>query len=313
MSLQELLQQIINGLSIGSVYALIALGYTMVYGILKLINFAHGDVYMLGAFIGFWTSSWLIRSCAFFQQHVAAAIFLSIPIAMLGCAVIGLLIERFAYKPLRNAPRLSLLITAIGVSFLLEYLTMALVGPDRQVYQRDLWLSRECALGGGVTISVQRILTIGIALALMLALQWLLRRTRIGKAMRAVATDQDAARLMGIPVDRVISFTFALGSALAGAAGVLIGMQYQVHPLMGVMDGLKAFIAAVLGGIGMVPGAVLGSFALGIIEALVKGAHTRIWGLQPSLLSDAVAFLVLIAILLLKPTGLLGSARREKV
>ncbi len=220
------------------------------------------------------------------------AIFLSIPVAMLGCALLGVLIERVAYRPLRNAPKLSLLITAIGISFLLEYLMMALVGPDQHPYARDPWLSTALPLGGGINISRQRLLAIGVSVVLMVALELLVRFTKIGKAMRAVSTDRDAARLMGINVDGVISFTFALGSALAGAAGVLIGMQFQVYPLMGVMDGLKAFVAAVLGGIGLIPGAMCGAFTLGTVEALVKGLHFVIFGLKPSLLADGVAFVI---------------------
>jgi len=313
MTPSELLQQIVNGISVGSIYALIALGYTMVYGILRLINFAHGDVYMIGAFIGYWVSNWLVRSNAYFQQHVALAIFLSVPVAMLGCAVAGVLIERFAYRPLRLAPRYTLLITAIGISFLLEYLMMLLVGPDRQAYQTDPWFSQQCALGFGVVISNQRLVAVTVAVVLMIALELLVHYTKIGKAMRAVATDQDAARLMGIDVDRIITFTFALGSALAGTAGVLIGMQYQIDPLMGVMDGLKAFVAAVLGGIGLIPGAVCGSFTLGIVETMVKGLHVEFFNLRPSLFADGVAFAILIVILLLKPSGLLGKFAREKV
>jgi len=313
MSWPEFLQQIVNGLAIGSTYALLALGYTMVYGILRLINFAHGDIYMIGAFIGYWTSSLLISSNSYFHQHVASAIFLSIPVAMLGCALLGVVVERVAYRPLRNAPKLSLLITAIGVSFFLEYLMMSLIGPDQRPYERDIWLSQSLALGGGITLSRQRLLAIGVSVALMIALELLVRYSKIGKAMRAVSTDREAAQLMGINVDGVISFTFALGSALAGAAGVLIGMQFQIHPLMGVMDGLKAFVAAVLGGIGLIPGAMCGAFTLGTVESLVKGLNVEVWGMKLSLLADGVAFVVLILILLLKPAGLLGKFRREKV
>lgn len=201
MSLQELLQQVVNGLSVGSIYALLALGYTMVYGILRLINFAHGDIYMLGAFVGFWTSTWLLR-IPILERHPAAAIFLSVPMAMAACALIGVVIERAAYKPLRSAPRYSLLITAIGVSFLLEYLAMAFIGPERQNYHRDPWLSTNLHLAADVTISVQRLLVIAISVGLVLALQGLVQYTRIGKAMRAVSIDQEAARLMGINVDR---------------------------------------------------------------------------------------------------------------
>jgi len=309
---QQLLQQIVNGLSVGSVYALMALGYTMVYGILRLINFAHGDIYMLGAFVGFWTSSWLSRFPGL-VRHPAAAIFLSVPVAMAACALLGVFIERTAYKPLRSAPRYSLLITAIGVSFLLEYLAMAFIGPERQNYHRDPWLSTNLHLATEVSISVQRLLVIVISVGLMLALHAIVQYTRIGKAMRAVSIDQEAARLMGINVDRVISFTFAVGSALAGAAGVLIGMQYQIEPLMGVMDGLKAFVAAVLGGIGLIPGAMVGAYTLGMVETLVKGVDIKLWGVQPSLFADAVAFAILILILLVKPSGLLGKSAREKV
>jgi branched-chain amino acid transport system permease protein len=311
MTLQELLQQLVNGLSVGSIYALIALGYTMVYGILRLINFAHGDVYMVGAFIGFWQSTWLTQKFPYFAAHPASAVFVSVPTAMIGCALLGVLIERLAYRPLRQAPRYTLLITAIGVSFLLEYVMMLFVGPTPQSYTADAWLTDTIRLGGEVTISRQHLIIIGIAVGLMVALELLVKFTRIGKAMRAVATDQDAARLMGINVDGVISFTFALGSALAGVAGVLIGMMYQIAPLMGVMDGLKAFVAAVLGGIGLIPGAVCGAFVLAIVETLVKGVPVQ--GIQLSLFADGVAFAILILILLLKPSGLLGKHTREKV
>lgn len=311
--LQQVLQQLINALSVGSVYALVALGYTMVYGILRLINFAHGDIYMLGAFIGLLLTNWLLRINAYLGGHAATAIFLSVPVAMLGCALIGMLIERLAYKPLRYAPRHSLLITAIGISFLLEYLMQWKFTSTPQAYARDPWLSNEIHLFGDAAISTQRLLVIIIAVVLMIALQVLVQYTKMGKAMRAVSVDQDAARLMGINVDRVISFTFALGSALAGAAGVLIGMQFDVEPLMGIGIGLKAFVAAVVGGIGLIPGALFGSYALSFIETLVKGLDLTRWHIQSSLLADAVAFAILILILLFKPSGLLGKSTRDKV
>lgn len=290
----EFLQQIVNGISLGSVYALIALGYTMVYGIMRLINFAHGDLYMMGAYVGF-LSTVVLR-----LPFVPALM-----ISMVVCALLGILIERVAYKPLRQAPRIALLITAIGVSFALENSMIWAVSPQPRSYP-ELLRSYRLSLGG-LLFSSQQLLLLGTALVLMVALHLLVQRTKAGKAMRAVSFDADAAALMGINVDSVISFTFAIGSALAGAAGLLVGVYYnRIDPLMGVMPGLKAFVAAVLGGIGIIPGAVVGGLLMGIAESLVSGFLSSTY-------RDAVAFAILIVILLVKPTGILGKKAQEKV
>ena len=272
----EFFQQLVNGLSIGSIYALIALGYTMVYGIIKLINFAHGDIYMLGAYVGFISIAQL---------------------AMVVCGVLGVIIERIAYKPLRNATRIAALITAIGVSYFLEYSTQKIMGPGVKTYPSVL--SNQTFHVFGIQIQMQQIY--------ILALQFIVRKTKIGRSMRAVSVDADAAKLMGINVDATISYTFAIGSALAGAGGVLVGMYYNtINPLMGMVPGIKAFVAAVFGGIGIIPGAMFGGFFIGIVEALVTAYGS-------SLYKDAVVYAILILILIIKPAGLLGKNVKEKV
>jgi len=293
--LTQFLQQLINGISLGSIYALIALGYTMVYGIIKLINFAHGDIYMLGAYIGFVCITYL-----------GLGFVPSLIISMILCAVLGILIEKLAYKPLRNAARIAVLITAIGVSLFLEYGTMAIVGPTIRTFPQVFPQSR-FEIIDGVVIKVTQIYILLVTIVLMILLQYIVRMTRMGKAMRAVSTDQDAARLMGINVDRTISFTFAIGSALAGAAGILVGIYYNsIDPLMGMIPGIKAFVAAVLGGIGIIPGAMLGGISIGVIETFVSGYGS-------SLYKDAAAYAILILVLIVKPSGLLGKNVREKV
>lgn len=288
------LQQLVNGLSLGSIYALMALGYTMVYGIIKLINFAHGDVYMIGAYIGFAVTTYTTLG------FVPALI-----IAMAGCAVLGVLIERIAYKPLRASSRIAVLITAIGMSFLLEYVMMFFVGAAVRSYPSVL--DRKVFNIGSIVINTQQIVIIGTAIILMVILQIIVRKTKRGKAMRAVSIDKDAAQLMGINVDSTISFTFFIGSAFAGAAGVLVGVYYNsIDPLMGMMPGLKAFIAAVFGGIGSIPGAMIGGVGIGIIETLVSGYGS-------SMYRDAAVFIVLILILIIKPSGILGKPEGEKV
>jgi len=288
------IQQLINGIALGSIYALIALGYTMVYGIIQLINFAHGDVYMVGAFMAMFLISLL--KIPFFAALI---------LAMVGCAILGIVIERVAYRPLRHQNRLTALITAIGVSFLLEYGMMYFFKPDPRAFPSSFKLHNFQL--GGLVVSSKDILILAISFSLMLLLTYVVNRTKTGKAMRAVSFDHDAARLMGIDVDKTISATFAIGSSLAAAAGVLVGMYYgQIDPLMGIMPGLKAFIAAVIGGIGIIPGAALGGLFLGVTESLVSGAGY-------SMLRDAVAFAILIVILIIKPTGILGKNVREKV
>lgn len=291
----EWIQQLVNGISLGSIYALIALGYTMVYGIVKLINFAHGDVFMVGAFVGFYSIT--ILGLGFFPALL---------ISMAVCALFGVLIERIAYKPLRNATRIAALITAIGVSLLIEYTTIYARGAQPEAYPGDVLPFKSIDILG-VKISSQSLFILGISVLLMILLQFIVHKTKIGKAMRAVSHDMDAARLMGINVDNTISATFAIGSALAGAAGVIFGMYYtKIEPLMGIIPGLKAFVAAVLGGIGIIPGAMAGGMVLGVIEALVSASGYSLW-------RDGAAFVVLILILIFRPSGLFGKNVREKV
>ncbi len=292
--LQQFYQQLVNGISLGSIYALIALGYTMVYGIIRLINFAHGDIYMLGAYVAFFATT--VLKLSFFPALI---------LAMAGAGLAGVIIERFAYRPLRNAPKIAVLITAIGVSLFLEYGGMLAVTPQPRTFP-NLLPSQLFHLGG-VVINSYQIIILVVSLVLMAILTYIVHRTKIGKAMRAVSFDTDTARLMGIDVDRVISFTFAIGSALAAAAGVLVGIYYNsIDPLMGIMPGLKAFVAAVLGGIGIIPGAMLGGVIMGVVEAMVSGFIS-------STFRDAAAFAILILILLFRPSGLLGKNVREKV
>ncbi|MFK9091649.1 branched-chain amino acid ABC transporter permease [Bacillus salipaludis] len=293
--MEQFIQQLVNGVSLGSIYALIALGYTMVYGIVKLINFAHGDVFMVGAFIGFYSIT--ILDLGFFPALL---------ISMAACAIFGVLIERIAYKPLRNATRIAALITAIGVSLFIEYGTIYIRGAQPEAYPNGIVPLKSLEIFG-VKISGQSILILAVSLFLMIVLQFIVHKTKIGKAMRAVSHDMDAAKLMGINVNNTISATFAIGSALAGAAGVVFGMYYtKIEPLMGIIPGLKAFVAAVLGGIGIIPGAMAGGLLLGVIEALVSATGGSLW-------RDAVAFIVLILILIFRPAGLFGKNVREKV
>jgi branched-chain amino acid transport system permease protein len=293
-TLDQFLQQIVNGVSLGSIYALVALGYTMVYGIIKLINFAHGDVYMVGAYVGFAVTTYL--GLGFIPALI---------ISMVTCAVLGMSIEKIAYKPLRNSTRIAVLITAIGVSLLLEYTMMYFVGPEVRSYPK--LLSPKVFKFGNIIINMQQIYIVLTTIVLMIILQYVVNKTKVGKAMRAVSADKDAAQLMGIKVDNTISFTFAIGSALAGAGGVLVGIYYNsIDPLMGMMPGLKAFVAAVFGGIGSIPGAMIGGLSIGMLETLVSGYGN-------SMYRDAAVFAFLILILILKPSGLLGKNTKEKV
>ena len=249
-----MLQQLINGLILGSVYALLALGYTMVYGIIKLINFAHGDIYMMGAFIGYFLIT---------KYHMN--FFVALVLTMVLTAILGVVIEFLAYRPLRNSTRIAALITAIGVSFFLEYSMVRLVGANKHAFPQTLATVKYNL--GPVSVTNVQLIILGVSIFLMLALQFIVQKTKMGKAMRAVSVDSDAAQLMGINVNSTISFTFALGSALAGAGGVLIGLYYNsVDPLMGMVPGIKAFVAAVLGGIGIIPGAAVGGFMICLLE-----------------------------------------------
>ena len=285
--------QIINGLQSGSIYALVALGYSMVYGIILLLNFAHGDIIMAGAYMTFYA----ITS---FHLHPLLSVVLAVAVSTL----LGVVIEKVAYTPLRSAPRLSLLITAIGVSFLLENGAQLLFGADTK--SMDIMVSGNLTLGS-VNISLAALITIVVSVVAMIALTFLVHRTKLGKAMRAVSEDMGAAQLMGINLNRTISFTFAVGSALAGIGSVLYLCAYpQASPTMGSMLGLKAFVAAVLGGIGSIPGAMIGGFAIGLAEALVSAAGLSVW-------KDGVVFAILIVVLLVKPTGILGHPMTEKV
>jgi branched-chain amino acid transport system permease protein len=301
--------QLVAGLTIGSLYALIALGYTMVYGILKLLNFAHGDVYMIGAYIGFFTLTGLGGSEAP-EVSVVVLIVLMFVAAMAGCALLGVVIERFAYRPLRRAPRIAPLISALGVSFFLQQTAVLLWGPIPKEYN-------PYALHGGVlfdtvtvgNLSIQyvQILVIASAVALMVALTLLVRRTKVGKAMRATSFDLEAASMMGINVDRVIAFTFLVGSALAGAAGVMTGLAYgNIQPYMGFGAGLKAFTAAVVGGIGNIQGAMLGGMIIGVAEQLTTGYLS-------SAFQDLIVLSILIVFMLIRPSGILGSPALQKV
>ncbi len=288
------MQQIINGLSLGSIYALLALGYTMVYGIIKLINFAHGDVYMLGAFWGYFIIN---------KYHVDFIV--ALLSAMIVTAFAGMLIEYLAYRPLRNSPRITALITAIGVSYFLENGMSYLFGANTRNFPQVVKQHNYTAFG--INISNIQLLILVTAIILMVLLQLIIQKTKMGTAMRAVAVDQEAAALVGINPDHVISFTFGLGSALAGAAGVLIGLYYNsIDPLMGMTPGIKAFVAAVVGGIGSVPGAAIGGFLIGLLE-------TGVQAIGLSAYKDAAVYVVLILILIVLPSGLLGKNVKEKV
>lgn len=299
--MSELVQYLVNGFAQGSIYALIALGYTMVYGILKLINFAHGELYMLGGFFGI-----------LFLQVMGLPFWATLILTMAVVGLLAVLIERFAYRPLRGAPRIAPLITALGVSIVLLEATRLLAGAQPRAfpqpfedvfYEVGLWIP---ALEG-VIVQRNQLVIFSISIALMLLLNFVVMKTQIGRAMRALSMDFDASRLMGVPIDRVIAFTFFIGAGLAGAGGLLVGMYYnQVEPYMGQLVGLKAFTAAVLGGIGVIPGAVIGSFLLAISEALVVGYGESSY-------RDAIAFGILIFVLMLRPWGLLGKAERVKV
>jgi len=295
MDLSYILSQAINGLQLGSIYALVALGYSMVYGIILLLNFAHGDIIMVGAYVTFYAVT------SFHLNPILAVL-----LAVVACTALGVLIEKVAYTPLRSAPRLSLLITAIGISFLLENGAQLVFGSDTKSMVQTPLISGNISLGGA-SISLAALITIAVSVAAMIALTLLVQKTKLGKAMRAVSEDMGAAQLMGISLNKTISFTFAVGSALAGIGAVLhIGSYFQASPMMGSMLGLKAFVAAVLGGIGSIPGAMIGGFVIGVVETMVTAAGLSTW-------KDGVVFAILIVVLLVKPTGILGRPMTEKV
>ena len=291
--MNQFFMQFINGLNIGSIYALIALGYTMVYGIAKLINFAHGDVIMVGAYI------------SFISMKFGLPWWLAVIISIVVCAVLGVVMEKVAYKPLRNASRISLLITAIGISYLLQNAFQLIFGANPQPYHAFITLP---ALNlGGISIQANYYITFSVSVVLMILLTLFVNKTTMGKAMRAVSEDEGAAKLMGINVDTTISLTFAIGCALAAIAGILYANCYpMINTTLGSLPGIKAFIAAVLGGIGSIPGAVIGAFILGMVEAMTKAYIS-------SQLTDTIVFAILILMLVFKPAGILGKNVKEKV
>lgn len=290
------LSYLVNGISLGSVYAIIALGYTMVYGIAKMLNFAHGDVIMVGAYISFCVT-----------QYLGMPALVSVLAAMVVCTALGIVIERLAYKPLRSAPKLAVLITAIGISYLLQNSAQLIWGSNPKSFNSLINIGSIRLFDGQLLISDEAIVTVLACVLIMIALTLFTGRTKMGKAMRAVSEDQGAARLMGVDVNQTISFTFAIGSALAAIAGVLLCSAYPVlMPTTGAMPGIKAFTAAVFGGIGSIPGALVGGILLGVIEILGKAYVSTELG-------DALVFAVLIVVLLVKPTGLLGKKIHEKV
>lgn len=290
-----ILSQLINGLQLGSIYALVALGYSMVYGIIMLLNFAHGDVIMIGGYIALLTIAAGV--------HPALAVLLTI----VGCVVLAVAIEEIAYRPLRQAPRISLLITAIGVSLLLQNLAQLIWTANTRAFPATSIIPSVSYRIGSLSISLSAIVTIAVSVVSMLALTFLVQKTKMGKAMRAVSEDTGAAQLMGININHTITFTFAIGSALAGIGSVLYCCRYPiVNPTIGSLLGLKAFVAAVLGGIGSIPGAMIGGFAIGLAEVIVTALGLSAW-------TDAVVFAVLIVVLLVRPTGFLGRSMAEKV
>jgi branched-chain amino acid transport system permease protein len=307
MDFEKFVQLTVNGVTLGSVYALVALGFSMVYGILKLLNFAHGDVMMVGAFVGWGALNWL-GGAESPNVAVWILILLLIVASMAACGVLGVVIERFAYRPLRQAPRIAPLISALGVSFFLQNSVLLLYGADFRSYDTDFLIDLDRGIDWGVLrVWTIRLLVIAGAVAMMLGLVLLVDRTKLGKAMRATSHDREAAAMMGIDVDRVIASTFFIGSALAGAAGVLVGLVFfQINHFMGFTYGLKGFTAAVVGGIGSIPGAMLGGLVIGLAEAYTVGYLT-------SSFRDVIVFSILILFLLVRPQGILGKPDVSKV
>ncbi|HEY3773378.1 MAG TPA: branched-chain amino acid ABC transporter permease [Solirubrobacteraceae bacterium] len=305
--MHELIQTIVNGLTTGMLYALIALGYTMVYGILKLLNFAHGDLYMVGAYIGYFVIQWF-GGPGSLSIPVPLLILIMFVLAALGAGVLGVLMERFAYRPLRNAPRIAPLITALGVSFIIENSVLLLFGGFTRSYSTPSFISFSTGIHvGAVDIDAVQLLVFGVSIAMMLGLRLLVDRTRIGKSMRAVASDREAAEMLGINVNRTIAFTFFVGSAMAGVAGVMSGLAFnQISNTIGFLAGLKAFTAAVVGGIGSIPGAMIGGLFIGLCESFASSYISTEY-------TDLIVFGILIATMLIRPTGIFGRPALQKV
>jgi branched-chain amino acid transport system permease protein len=300
-------QELVNGVTQGSLYALIALGYSMVYGVLKLLNFAHGDLYMVGAFIGYFVIQWFGGPTAL-SIPVPLLLLIMFVLAAGGVGALGVVIERFAYRPLRNAPRIAPLITALGVSFFLENTALLLFGGDYRLYSSSDFISFSTGIHIGVlNIDILRITVIVLSVVLMIGLRLIVNRTKLGRQMRAVAADREAAEMLGIDVDRTIAATFFIGSALAGVAGVMTGLLFnQVYAYMGFVAGLKAFTAAVVGGIGSIPGAMLGGLLIGLAESFITGYVSSTY-------TNLIVFGILIAVMLVRPSGLLGRVQLQKV
>lgn len=300
--MQDLLQHILNGLSLGSIYALIAIGYTMVYGILQMINFAHSDIYMVGAFSAYYLSRFLGLE----QKPGFISFSLALLVSMATCALLAVVIERFAYRPLRKAPKLNILITAIGVSLLLQYAGQIVFGADPKVFPALLEDFVIFNLGD-VSVRLLDLVVLGVTVLAMFVLNFIIYKTKTGKAMRAVSQNPNVAAMLGVNINLIITLTFVIGSALAGVGSILVGVKYpRIEPLMGMMIGLKAFVAAVLGGIGNLPGAIVGGLIMGLSESLVVGYLSSTY-------RDALAFGLLIMILLFRPAGLFGKYSVEKV
>jgi len=305
--MHKFVQELVNGLTTGSLYALVALGYSMVYGVLKLLNFAHGDLYMVGAFIGYFVIQWFGGPTGL-SVPVPIVLLVMFVLAGGGVGALGVAIERFAYRPLRDAPRIAPLITALGVSFFLENTVLLLFGGSYRIYNTSDFISFSTGIHIGVlNVDIVRIMVIVLSVALMVGLRLIIDRTRLGKQMRAVASDREAAEMLGINVDFTIAATFFIGSALAGVSGVMAGLVFnQVYNYMGFIAGLKAFTAAVVGGIGSISGAVLGGLLIGIAESFITGYVSSTY-------SNLIVFGILIAVMLVRPSGLLGRVQLQKV
>jgi branched-chain amino acid transport system permease protein len=305
--MQEFIQTIVNGLQTGFLYALIALGYTMVYGILKLLNFAHGDVYMVGAYIGYFVIHWF-GGPGSLSIPVPLLILIMFGLASTGCGLLGVAMERFAYRPLRDAPRIAPLITALGISFVLENTVLLLFGGFPRSYETERFISATSGIHiGHVTINIVEILILVVSVVMMLGLRQIVHRTTLGKSMRAVASDREAAEMLGINVNRTIALTFFIGSAMAGIAGVMSGLAFdQINNTIGFLAGLKAFTAAVVGGIGSIGGAMIGGLFIGLAEAFSSSYLS-------SQYSDLIVFGILIATMLIRPQGIFGRPPLQKV